>query len=80
MGGINLGGLASGFESGMGSMESLRQKAMQIKQAQFDLDQQIPPALYVAVAEVLAWAYGLESDAAAGPAGATPATKPTEQH
>ena len=47
---------------------------------QFDLDQQIPPALYVAVAEVLAWAYGLESDAAAGPAGATPATKPTEQH
>lgn len=40
MGGINLGGLASGFESGMGSMESLRQKAMQIKQAQFDLDQQ----------------------------------------
>ena len=30
---------------------------------QFELDQQIPPALYVAVAEVLAWAYGLESAA-----------------
>jgi flagellar biosynthesis protein len=28
---------------------------------QFDVDQQIPPALYIAVAEVLAWAYGLES-------------------
>ncbi len=26
---------------------------------QFELDQQIPPALYVAIAEVLAWAYGL---------------------
>ena len=26
----------------------------------FDLDQRIPPALYVAVAEVLAWAYRLE--------------------
>jgi flagellar biosynthesis protein len=38
---------------------------------QFDLDQQIPAALYVAVAEVLAWAYGLESDAAAAPAAAT---------
>jgi len=47
---------------------------------QFDLDQQIPPALYVAIAEVLAWAYGLESDAATGPAGATPAMQPTEQH
>jgi flagellar biosynthesis protein len=34
---------------------------------QFELDQQIPAALYVAVAEVLAWAYRLESDAAAGP-------------
>jgi flagellar biosynthesis protein len=30
---------------------------------QFELDQQIPPALYVAVAEVLAWAYRLESAA-----------------
>jgi len=29
----------------------------------FDLDQHIPPALYVAVAEVLAWAYRLENDA-----------------
>lgn len=26
----------------------------------FDLDQRIPPALYVAVAEVLAWAYRVE--------------------
>ena len=31
---------------------------------QFDLDQSIAPALYVAVAEVLAWAYQLEADAA----------------
>jgi len=30
---------------------------------QFELDQQIPPALYVAIAEVLAWAYQLESHA-----------------
>jgi len=29
----------------------------------FDLDQRIPPALYVAVAEVLAWAYRMERDA-----------------
>ena len=28
--------------------------------AQVDLDQHIPPALYVAVAEVLAWVYRLE--------------------
>jgi len=34
----------------------------------FDLDQRIPPALYVAVAEVLAWAYRLEHGP--GPAGA----------
>ncbi len=26
----------------------------------FDLDQRVPPALYVAVAEVLAWVYRLE--------------------
>jgi flagellar biosynthesis protein len=30
----------------------------------FDLDQRIPPALYVAVAEVLAWAYRIERDMA----------------
>jgi flagellar biosynthesis protein len=38
----------------------------------FDLDQRIPPALYVAVAEVLAWAYRLEhgSDAARAAAAA----------
>lgn len=37
----------------------------------FDLDQRIPPALYVAVAEVLAWVYrienGIESRMAPGP-------------
>ena len=32
---------------------------------QVDLDQHVPPALYVAVAEVLAWAWRLEQDAAA---------------
>jgi flagellar biosynthesis protein len=31
---------------------------------QVDLDQQIPPALYVAVAEVLVWVYRLEGRAA----------------
>ncbi|MCX8114046.1 MAG: EscU/YscU/HrcU family type III secretion system export apparatus switch protein [Burkholderiaceae bacterium] len=31
---------------------------------QLDLDAHIPPALYVAVAEVLAWAYRLEQRAA----------------
>jgi flagellar biosynthesis protein len=30
----------------------------------FEVDQAIPPALYVAVAEVLAWAYRLETAAA----------------
>jgi flagellar biosynthesis protein len=30
----------------------------------FDLDQRIPPALYVAVAEVLVWIYRLEHNAA----------------
>ncbi len=33
----------------------------------FDLDQHIPPALYVAVAEVLAWAYRLENEAGLRP-------------
>jgi flagellar biosynthesis protein len=32
-----------------------------------DLDAQIPPALYVAVAELLAWLWRLESDASAAP-------------
>lgn len=32
---------------------------------QVDLDQHIPPALYLAVAEVLAWVHRLESGAAA---------------
>ena len=31
---------------------------------QVDLDQHIPPALYIAVAEVLAWVYRLEQRAA----------------
>jgi len=31
---------------------------------QFELDQQIPPALYVAIAEVLAWAYRLDAESA----------------
>ncbi|MDM0007976.1 EscU/YscU/HrcU family type III secretion system export apparatus switch protein [Variovorax sp. J22G73] len=31
---------------------------------QVDLDQQIPPQLYLAVAEVMAWLYGLEGRAA----------------
>lgn len=30
----------------------------------FDLDRQIPPALYAAVAEVLAWAFRLNAEAA----------------
>jgi flagellar biosynthesis protein len=34
----------------------------------FELDQQIPPALYVAIAEVLAWAYQLQ------PQGSSPAS------
>jgi flagellar biosynthesis protein len=34
---------------------------------QVDLDQHIPPALYVAVAEVLAWVYRLEGRAAPVP-------------
>jgi flagellar biosynthesis protein len=35
---------------------------------QFELDQQIPAALYVAIAEVLAWAYRLDTDRASAPA------------
>jgi len=49
-------------ESGVPIQES-RELAAALMQ--FELDQQIAPALYLAVAEVLAWAYGLESDAAA---------------
>lgn len=33
---------------------------------QIDLDQRIPPQLYVAVAEILAWIYRLESGRPAG--------------
>jgi flagellar biosynthesis protein len=33
---------------------------------QVDLDQQIPPQLYVAVAEVMAWLHGVEDAAGAG--------------
>jgi flagellar biosynthesis protein len=36
---------------------------------QVDLDQHIPPALYVAVAEVLAWVYRLEARTAPRPHG-----------
>jgi flagellar biosynthetic protein FlhB len=35
---------------------------------QFELEQQIPAALYVAIAEVLAWAYRLEADRTVAPA------------
>ena len=35
---------------------------------QIDLDQRIPPQLYVAVAELLAWIYRLESGRSPGPA------------
>jgi flagellar biosynthesis protein len=35
----------------------------------FDLDQHIPPALYVAVAEVLAWVYRMERKMASTPVG-----------
>lgn len=41
----------------------------------FDLDQRIPPALYVAVAEVLAWVYRLEHHAGIE---ATPSTRGTQ--
>jgi flagellar biosynthesis protein len=34
---------------------------------QFELDQQIPPALYVAIAEVLAWAYQLQAQVSSRP-------------
>jgi flagellar biosynthesis protein len=34
---------------------------------QLDLDQHIPPALYIAVAEVLAWVYHLEKKAGQHP-------------
>lgn len=37
---------------------------------QVDLDRQIPPALYVAVAEVLAWVYKVERRSAPGGASA----------
>ncbi len=41
---------------------------------QIDLDQRIPPQLYVAVAELLAWIYRLESGRPAGPAPVLPTT------
>ena len=40
---------------------------------QVDLDQRIPPQLYIAVAELLAWIYQLESDQ---PVAATPFLAP----
>lgn len=45
---------------------------------QVDLDAHIPPALYIAVAEVLAWAYRLEhggQERGLGPAGLTSQTE-----
>ena len=36
---------------------------------QVDLDQQIPPQLYLAVAELMAWIYRLEGDAEASAGG-----------
>ena len=47
-------------ESGVAIHESAELTAALM---QFEVDQQIPPSLYIAVAEVLAWAYGLESAA-----------------
>jgi flagellar biosynthesis protein len=44
---------------------------------QVDLDAHIPPALYVAVAEVLAWVYRLEKQAAG--AGVRPAQPSTQR-
>jgi len=38
----------------------------------FDLDQRIPPALYVAVAEVLTWVYRIEHETATGAGGTSP--------
>ncbi len=38
----------------------------------FDLDQRIPPALYVAVAEVLTWVYRIEHQTATGAGGTSP--------
>jgi flagellar biosynthesis protein len=43
---------------------------------QVDLDSHIPPQLYVAVAELLAWLYHIEQGEAAGPAAAPPVDKP----
>jgi flagellar biosynthesis protein len=43
---------------------------------QVDLDAKIPPELYQAVAELLAWLYRLESGAADGPAPAEAGARP----
>lgn len=43
---------------------------------QVDLDERIPPALYLAVAEVLAWVYKLERRSAAKPAPPAPHNHP----
>ncbi len=39
-----------------------------------DLDSHIPPSLYLAVAELLAWLWRIEQQTAAGPGQAAPAT------
>ena len=91
MGGINLGGLASGFESGMGNMESLRQKAVQLKQAQFDLDQQkqkvaaeaqrfMPPKVGAGLPGAQAMPPGAQQGMPpAGPGGVAPFQPPPQQ-
>ena len=59
-------------ESGVPIHES---KELAAALMRFELDQQIPPALYAAIAEVLAWAYALDARAApeaAAPGGARP--------
>lgn len=39
---------------------------------QVDMDERIPPALYIAVAELLAWLYRIENDAASNAPDAPP--------
>ena len=43
---------------------------------QVDLDSEIPPLLYTAVAEVLAWVYGMERSAARSGPAASPGAAP----
>jgi flagellar biosynthesis protein len=45
--------------------------------SQVDIDDHIPPALYIAVAELLAWLYQVEQTGVTPPLPATAATLPT---